>query len=225
MGAFPPEVVAGFWTLVLAILAGLTLYVRGLAAGQSQHTEALAGIQGAISDVKANLAGGGSPAQLPAYDQLADPNPDGTMPTGRANECGEECAAMVVAWVHGVPMEADYLRYLLGGARRQPLTTGADLVRILALCNVRSSVGSPATGDLAAQVQKINKAGGLAIMLGAWLDPGILHWIVATASSINGCTVTDPWGGRRYNLAWSKAESLYGGTLVEVLSRPDRASA
>ena len=221
MAPIPGEVQAAFWLLVLAVLSFLTAYVRGLSQGQAQHTEQLASVRGAVERVKDAVGSGGQVAKLTIYDQLNDPNPDGSLPTGRANECGEECCAMVIQWAHHVPVEADYLRFLLGGARRQPLTTGPDLVRILALCNVKARVGSPATGELPAEVQRIVKGGGLAVLLGGWVDPSIAHWVVVTAASINGCTVADPWGGRSYNIAWSKAQGLYGGTIVEVLQRPD----
>lgn len=221
MPAVPGEVQAAFWALVLACLTLLTLYVRGLSIGQSQHGQALASVQGAIDQVRASLAGAGGPRPLPVWDQLNDPNPDGTLPAERANECGEECCAMVISFCHGVPVEADYLRFLLGGAKRQPLTTGADLVRILALCNVKAQVLAPSTADLAHEVQRITKGGRVAIALGEWVDPTIQHWVVCVAASLNGWTVADPWGGRKYNAAWPRAQGAYAGQIVEVIQAPD----
>jgi hypothetical protein len=201
--------------LGVAVCANLTQQVRqnkldinGIGRKVQAHAEALAG-------------GGKGKVTLPLWDQLSDPLPDGTLSAQRADECGEEACAMVIWWVHGVEVSADALRYELRGAIGSALTNAAALVQLLTRNNVMAVQQTPQTGEVEKYLLNVVNAHRLAICLGNWVSPAVPHWVVVTTASANGVTVNDPWGGRRYNIAWPDFKRLYLGSLVDVHSLPD----
>lgn len=169
-----------------------------------------------------DLAGGAASARVaPRWDQLRDPLPDGSWPAQRWNECGEECCAMEISRQHGVPLSADALRALLGGPGRVALTTAQDLVRCLALCNVPAAAESVDAAGVAGRLQAITSTGGTAICLGAWVSPGVQHWILVTRADSQGCGANDPWEGRRRVWSWTAFRDVYAGEFVRSQRAPD----
>lgn len=224
------------WMPLLA--AGVTVLIAALgylAAQLNAHTRALTESNTALLSVAAaqrprgaratDQNGGGATARpYPVWNQLDDPLPTGTLPSLGYEECGEECCAMVIAAQHGVEVEADALRAQLGGPGGQALTSAGDLVKILGRNNVAAVAISPAVDDLAAVVQAAIGDGRAAVVLGHWLAPGVLHWVLVTRADAAGCGYNDPWGGRRVVRDWADFRALYAGSVVEVTRRPDAAS-
>lgn len=203
---------------VAALVAGL-LY---LAAYLRQQTQQLAAhLQQVLEQTKPRSRRAAVGGLYPTWSQLADPGVGGVLHTGRYEECGEECVSIVLQGQHGVATSADVLRVQLGGAARSPLTTATDLVRLLSLNNVPAVVQQPDAAHLAGDLQQICGAGGVAIALGTWLAPGVLHWILVTRADQNGCGADDPWGGRRRTWTWDALRPLYAGDLVVITRHPD----
>jgi hypothetical protein len=211
------------YNLLLGAVVAATVAVLGyLAAWFRAKTGELTAHVGAIAAT--NTRGGGGRRTDPAppvWNQLADPGVGGELPAGRYEECGEECVSMVVMAQHGVPTAADQLRVLLGGAARGPLTTGADLVRLLALCNVPAALEQPDGATLPAALRAICRDGGYAIVLGHWVSGTILHWILVTRADEDGMGANDPWMGRRRTWTWPAAAPLYAGEIVTIVRQPD----
>jgi hypothetical protein len=177
-----------------------------------------------IPTAQAIDAGAGAPSSgrpAPVWNQLADPLPDGTLPAGRYDECGEECAAMEIARQHGTSVAADALRAQLGGPGRGPLTTAADLVKILALNNVAAQVVDCPGDKVAALLQEQAGKGHNAICLGQWVAPGIEHWILVTRADATGAGANDPWAGRRRVWTWGAFQLVCSGQLVLITRPPD----
>lgn len=204
-----------------AVAVGLALMAFLAAALNSKAREIAAHVAVVVRTGVQAAAGAGAAPRYPRWNQLADPLPDGTLPAGRYDECGEECCSMLIYAQHGVPTPADYLRYELGGPGRPPLTTAADLVRILGLCNVPSSAELVGADQVAGRLQRVTAAPGAAIALGTWIAPGILHWILVTRADTAGCGANDPWGGRRRIWTWEEFRRAYAGELVVVTRQPD----
>lgn len=203
------------------IAAVLQAHTRALADQQSK-TDAVLRKAGSRIEGLAQAAGGGALARpAPLWNQLADPLPTGALPAWRYEECGEECVAEVIYAQHGVEVLADALRAQLGGPGRRGLTTGADLVRVLNRNNVPATALAPPDGAVAAQIQACCTAGGLVIVLGRWVSPTVLHWVLVTRADQAGCGANDPWGGTRRTWAWSDFESAYAGEIVAVRRKPD----
>lgn len=220
--------ISALQVIALALAAALTVVVPAYLVLWSRIKAAARDINGVgrkVNDHAAVLAGAGGLAlrSAPRWNQLADPLSDGTLAPQRFNECGEECAAMEIARQHGVPLSADALRFLLGGAARAPITSAADLVRVMALCNVPAVSRDVAASAIAGELQACTAAGGVAIVLGNWVDPHVLHWILVTRADGAGCSANDPWGGRRRSWTWEAFRPLYAGEFVRSTRVPDPA--
>ena len=222
------------WQPLIAAAVGLLVAVCGyLSARVNQNTRSIAEHLPQIAAAAAagaaqrgghdrrgsGLAGGGTP--YPLWNQLADPLSTGQLPGWRSEECGEECVAEVLYRTHGVSVNADALRYQLGGPGRRGLTTGEDLVRLLALNNCAARLEETPAAHVAGEIQIATQAGRAAIALGAWVTPGVLHWVLVTRSDEHGCSYNDPWGGVRTGVGWADFRARYAGTLVIVTRAPD----
>jgi hypothetical protein len=220
-----PALLGAATTLGLAVLAywTATLNARTTALDKKVNGTPPAPIAPPVLAAGGRRQGDSAAPERPAplWDQLADPLPNGTLPFWRWEECGEECCAEVIQEQHGVSVIADALRAQLGGPQRRGLTTGADLVRVLALNNVAAAQSGPGAAQVAAALQAITDAGGSAIVLGHWLGPGVLHWVLVTRADAAGCGANDPWGGRRDTWTWPGFQAAYAGDLVHVTRAPD----
>jgi hypothetical protein len=220
-----PAVNTALITFLVVALGLLSAVMLRLTASVTASGGELARLRQQVGGaVKRNITLPGGAGILPAWDQLHDPLPDGSLPPLRVNECGEECVAEVVYWVHGVEVSADAIRAaaisLAGGA----LTNAADLVAMLARCNVRAVAEVPQTAVIEKFLLNVVLARRLVIVLGDWVSKSVPHWVIVYNASPNGVTVSDPWGGRRYNIAWPDFKRLYLGAVVEVTSTPDLAT-
>jgi hypothetical protein len=213
-------VVAALATFAVAVLAYLTAQVRAHAAAIAAQQIALVA-RGLAAPHKPDAGAGATQRPAPLWNQLADPLPTGALPQYGYEECGEECVAEVIYAQHGVAVEADWLRYQLGGPARRGLTTAADLQRLLALANVAALVAEPPAAALPAELQRICGAGRMAIVLGAWITPGVLHWVLVTRADAQGVGYNDPWGGVRRTAAYRDLGARYAGALVEITRAPD----
>jgi hypothetical protein len=217
------EIAGGLF--VAALFTWLTAIVNRNTRAIQAHETVVKGLARATGTRVEGGARGGSGAArargYPLWNQLGDPDPSGVLPVQRWNDCGEECCAELIARQHGVQVEADYLRFLLGGPRRLGQTTAEDLVKILALNNVAAEVQTPPAPALPVALQAATSKGMAVIVLGRWVAPGILHWVLCTRSDPAGMSANDPWGGVRRSWAWSDAERAYAGELVVVTRSPD----
>lgn len=222
MAAIDPTITAAFDAAVVAALGLVSVVLLKLAASVTTAHIDLAGmLKLLLSAPTTPVAGGGAAVGIPSYDQLHDPLPDGSLPAGRFNECGEECCADIIRWVHGVEVSADALRSLLWGPRGHEITDAVDLAAILAHANVASEVGTQDAVAVKKYLLDVVPRSHPVIVLGNWVSPGVPHWVVVYNCSANGVTVNDPWGGRRYNLSWEAFARLYLNSNVTVQRLPD----
>jgi hypothetical protein len=212
--------------VLLAALAYVTAVLQAHTRALAAHAVALAALgeraaAGSAPGAGSARGGGALARPYPLWSQLADPLPTGALPAQGYEECGEECCAMVIYAQHGCALEADALRFALGGAARTGLTTGEDLVRILRGQNVAAALQQVAGAEVAARLRAITAEGRAAICLGAWITPGVLHWVLVTRADAAGCGYNDPWGGLRKTAPWRDFTGRYAGELVEVTRAPD----
>jgi hypothetical protein len=217
-----PAVQAALVTMLLVAIGLVTAVLIRLTAAVSDSKLTLSQ---AVQQVRTSLPASGGAGKrnvtLPAYDQLHDPLPDGSLPPLRANECGEECVAEIVYWVHGVEVAADAIRVQARGLAGGALTTAADLVSMLAASNVAARAGIQDVGSIQKFLLDVVAGKRLVIVLGNWVSAGVPHWVIVYNASSNGVTISDPWGGRRYNIAWPTFTKLYLASTVEIISTPD----
>lgn len=219
-----PVVVGALVALGLAwvgVLSALAAY----ALARIQRAERDLNGVGAKADATARAVGGGPGAVgAPVWLQEADLLPNGQRASLWGSECGEECVSMAVMSIHGVPTIADGLRVLLRGPQGGALTGPADIVDLLALCNVRGVARAVPVDNLPGVVQQAAQRGRFVIALGYWVSPSFLHWALVHNASGNGWSANDPIRGM-VNDAWGWVGPRYAGKLVEVTQGRDGTPA
>jgi hypothetical protein len=130
---------------------------------------------------------------------------------------------MVIYQQHGVEVAADALRAQIHGAQGGALTTGDDLVKILARNNVAAQLRTWPGDQAPAHILESAAAGRAVILLGRWLAPTVLHWVLAVGADNAGITYHDPWGGFRLQVPWATFAERYAGQLVTITRAPDPA--
>lgn len=213
--------------LIIALLGYLTASVQA-------HTREIAANRAAVAARPAqppprspratDLVGAGAAVRpAPLWNQLQDPLSTGVLPVQRYQECGEECCAEVIYQQHGVEVSADALRSQLRGPQGQALTSGQDLVKILKRNNVSADMRTWPVDQAPLHLRESAAAGRAVIVLGRWISPTVLHWVLVTAADATGIGYNDPWGGLRQVATWEAFSERYGGQLVTVTRGPDGA--
>lgn len=171
-----------------------------------------------------DLVGAGAAVRpAPAWDQLQDPLSTGVLPAQRYQECGEECCAEVIYQQHGVEISADALRSQLRGAGGPALTSGQDLVKILRRNNVAAALHTWPAAEAPGHIRESAAAGRSVVVLGQWISPTVLHWVLVTTADLAGVSYNDPWGGLHQTATWAAFGERYAGQLVTVTRAPDPA--
>jgi hypothetical protein len=216
--------------LVLHIILGLITLCTALGVLYATVTthDKMAAVQTAVNgnlqvtqDKIDNTLGGGVPwlplSALPAWSQRQAILPDGALDPQAYNDCGETCCSMIIAGVHGCPVNPGSIRASLGGPSRSGLTTCLDLIQALANYNVASSCESERASLAWQSMKTLLAMDRPAIMLGTWPTPGgALHWMVATAIVGAEIHYINPWGGVRSTLSQQAFNLLYAGSVVAV---------
>lgn len=135
------------------------------------------------------------------------------------DDCGWECVAMVVAAYRGLDFSAGSLRQASlipateWGGRAGELATTLQGFRIR--CKVKT-LGAQLGYE---QLRKRARAGLPSIILGRWLVPTVLHWLLVTDGDAWKIHVNDPYGGRKYPLFHRDYYGRAEGTTVLVLDK------
>jgi hypothetical protein len=218
----------GFDNLSLALTALIVATQAVLGWWLRLHGQTIDGLLIATQRIGAALTpttigggviGNGAPhplAWLPAWSQRTGVLPDGNPDPQEYSDCGETCVAIVVAGVHGVPVEAGWIRQMLGGVQRSGLTDGADLVRALALCNISSEVVAGGAYEAYTTLRAYWAAAQPALILGRWLQGDALHWVIAWSWTPDYIGVIDPWTGTRRSILLADFRSKYANMCVHV---------
>lgn len=151
---------------------------------------------------------------IPTWDQERDPLPDGSLDPYRDTDCGEECAAMRIYYRTGRELSAGMLRLRLPGTRVDGRTTRDDIAFLLRSEGLRPSPIVLPAYTLAGNLQAKAAAGVPSIVLGSWVSPHILHWLLVVQAGVTGIAVNDPFGGRRYFLPWDLVMQRYAGECI-----------
>jgi len=162
---------------------------------------------------------------VPFWNQLDDTHTaDHRAPEDPANDCGEECACIVMYHVTGVERAADDVHdEILGEGVTNQWTTSYQLAAYLTRwASIPCAVH---TGLSPVEVQRTVKSSiddkRLCIVLTRFNvnDPASGHWVVACGydDAQNAMIAADPWGGRRRLIPWQSA--WFKGDVVEVRRR------
>lgn len=171
---------------------------------------------------QAVAAGGGPgprapvvPLPVPAWSQRNDPNPDGSQDPYWYEDCGEQCVSIVTYACRGVEVPQGVVRVQMHGLGGRGLSSGADLARQLERWHfsvIRQQLSAEAT---LAYLRQAVAARRSPCVLGHWLSPTLLHWVVVVEITPDGVTFQDPWYGTRRGLSLAHWSDLYAGDLVD----------
>lgn len=123
--------------------------------------------------------------------------PDGTVDPDHATDCGESCVAAVLLAHSGFEITPGCVRQAIAPGSTTGLTTGGMLARFLNGVGVRAIREYVYTADIWEHLADLRHHGKYVILLGNWLDPLLLHWVVAYQRTSTGVWVMEPWTGTR----------------------------
>lgn len=103
---------------------------------------------------------------------------------------------------------------MIPGHQTYGQTTGPELVKVMHVLGLSPVIKYAAMNAVLQTVRRAVTAGVPPIVLGNWVSPSILHWVLVVGASDIGWVVNDPWGGQRYYLPASKVLTRYGGACI-----------
>lgn len=160
------------------------------------------------------MVSGGALLNIPVWNQNQDPLPSGGPDPFHTTDCGEECAAMRIYYRTGIELPAGIIRQLIPGHEARGETSPAELVRVMRIFKL-SPVSVPVRpAAVEGRLRAACDAGIPAIVLGEWLQQGVLHWVLVVAASSDGIHVNDPWDGARKTFSWPEVLSRYAGWCI-----------
>jgi hypothetical protein len=166
-------------------------------------------------------AAGGAPAlkaaplTVPAWNQHNDPNPDGQPDPWWAEDCGEQCIAMVVYACRGIEVPQGVVRAQMHGPSGKGLSSPDDLLAQLKRWRFDATSHPLPSADALTYVKNAVAAGRPSIVLGHWVAPAVLHWAVVVEVTPDGVTWNDPWTGGQRGLSAEHWQAAYAGAVVD----------
>lgn len=153
----------------------------------------------------------------PWWSQLTDPAGG----TGRADiyaatDCGEEAVSIWIAGKTGKYTDAGDLRMQLPGQRSSGVTSGSDLRYLLAKHGIGAETMAANVAALQGIVRDSVGKGEPVALLGRWLIPSELHWVLGIGYGNDALLAMDPWSGRLTAYRWPVVRSLATGDIVQA---------
>ena len=195
------------------LTATITAAIKGM-----QASVTIAGNGGGTTATR-GLGGFGPLVWLPLWCQTGGLLPDGRLDPQQYSDCGETCAAMVIAACRGVSVHPGDIRQQLGGNERSGLTSGSDLVQALAMNNVHSHLVSVDADHGWGELIACYGLAKPAIALGYWLNMSSLHWMLLIDKATGVLTFVDPWTGMRTDRTAIQFKGQFYGSIVVVDDR------
>lgn len=156
----------------------------------------------------------------PWWSQLLDPDPRTGRPDVYAStDCGEEVVSVWLMGYKGLYTSASDLRRALSGSRVDGRTTGSDLAYLLRLRGVNGAESNVRPTELKGVVRAAVARSSPVALLGVWLAPGILHWVLGVGYGDDALIAMEPWAGRLVAYRWHVVESLATGSLVQQVGQ------
>lgn len=114
----------------------------------------------------------------------------------------------------GLELPAGVIRAMIPNHQDHGSTSGSDLVGVMRLFGLHP-VQLPLAPNIVLQhLQKAVVLGIPPIILGNWVSPLILHWVLVVDALTTGIVVNDPWGGVRRFLPHDLVLQRYAGDCI-----------
>lgn len=140
--------------------------------------------------------------------------PDGTVDPDHKTDCGESCVSSVVWASTEYSISPGCIRQAMNPTGPDGLTTGQMLARFLNGVGVRATRDVLYHGEIWKHLAELRNHGKYQIMLGNWLDPVLLHWVVAYERSSTGVWVMEPWSATRREYQQQFVNASSAGEVV-----------
>lgn len=114
----------------------------------------------------------------------------------------------------GLELPAGVIRTLIPDKGSTGATTGPELVAVMRRFQLTPVHLTPGTNAVRHYIERSVTASVPPIVLGTWVSPKVLHWLLVVDAMQTGMVVNDPWGGRRYFLPWDLALRRYAGSCI-----------
>lgn len=150
----------------------------------------------------------------PLISQRGAPNPGGSPDPAGDTDCGEACISAAVLALRGV--------YFSPGAMRQALrlpvdngrTGSSDLAELWVAFGGRADLVDITWPNGKLQQRSLRHGRHYLPMLGNWIAPGLLHWVLAYANASGGYWVVDPWTVAYRHFPYAEVSRLSAGAAV-----------
>jgi hypothetical protein len=156
---------------------------------------------------------------VPIIDQFVTIARTGAPDPFADSDCGEACAAMeLYYWNLPVPSLSD-IRNSIPGHRTYGQTDGPNLAEFMQGRGLGSHVEYTSVGRVEFRVKLAIDNGNPPILLGTFVAPDFLHWIVPTGFDNAQMMFNDPYHGRKRAEPWQWVVAQYRGEVVLVYPR------
>lgn len=153
----------------------------------------------------------------PWWSQLRDPSPVTHQTDPYATtDCGEECCSILIRGRTGEYTWAGGLRQELPDHSMTGRTDSSDLVQLLKNHSVYAERYTTVIGQLRDVVARDIEKGRPCILLGRWLVPTVLHWVLAIGYGNGALLAMEPWQGIVRAWSWHDVQSLATGDVVRL---------
>lgn len=158
----------------------------------------------------------GTPLPVPPLrDQNTDLLPDGTVDPAHFTDCGEACVSSVIEALTSYHVPVGCIRSILRLPQDNGITGPADLNQALAVFRLQSWTLREAAGNWLKSA-RLRNHGHYALLLGRWIDPAQLHWVIAYEHGVQGVWVMDPWTASHRYIDAVEIDRLGAGVGVTV---------
>lgn len=148
------------------------------------------------------------------WGQLVDPWQGHGLDPLRANDCGEEVAAMLLYKWRRLEESAYLVRTQMPSHAHDARTTSGDIARFLKSRGVLSDAVNTPTSQIRRLVHDQINAGLPGALLGNFVQPGYLHWICFRGAGDGYMGYNDPWWDQYRKAFWGWVLERYAGEAV-----------
>lgn len=150
----------------------------------------------------------------PIVSQLQSRLPDGGLDPANHSDCGESCLASAFRALRFMSMSPGCVRQSLGLPFSDGSTTASELAYWWNGVHGVAEVAERSKIEIWDELGLLRHHGWYQVVLGFWVQPGFLHWVLAYERTRAGVLVMEPFSGQRALYLEDKVVSLASDAQV-----------